>query len=152
MITLVRTNSDSSDFVSLVRLLDADLAIRDGDEHSFYSQFNKINNIRYAVVAYENQIPMGCGALKEFNTEAIEVKRMYVSPSARRKGIASKILSELEKWAGELSYSKCILETGRKQPEAISLYENSGYKLIPNYGQYQGVENSLCFEKQLRVV
>jgi GNAT superfamily N-acetyltransferase len=65
-------------------------------------------------------------------------------------GIASNILAELEKWASELSYAKCILETGKKQPEAISLYKKNGYRIIPNYGQYCEVENSLCFEKKLK--
>ena len=74
---------------------------------------------------------------------------MFVSPESRRKGIAAKILTELENWATELSYAKCILETGKKQPEAIGLYIKNGYKSIPNYGQYAGVENSLCFEKEM---
>ena len=59
------------------------------------------------------------------------------------------ILHELETWAKELGYEKCYLETGIKMPEAIKLYEKSGYSLIPNYGQYIGVETSRCFEKQL---
>ncbi len=149
MIKLVRTNSENRDFIALVKLLDADLAIVDGKDHVFYSQFNKIDNIRYVIVAYEDEKAMGCGAIKEFDKGTMEVKRMYVSPQNRKKGIASMILSELEKWASELSASKCILETGKRQYEAVGLYKKSGYQLIPNYGQYAGVENSLCFEKDL---
>ena len=150
MINILRTSSENHDFIELVRLLDADLAIRDGDKHTFYDQFNKIDNIRYVVVAYENNIPAGCGAIKEYKPDSMEVKRMYVLPEHRKKGIASKILDELEIWASELFYSKCILETGKGQPEAIELYKKKGYTLIPNYGQYAGVKNSLCFEKRLR--
>jgi len=150
MIKLVRTNSENRDFITLVKLLDADLAIVDGKDHVFYSQFNKIDNIRYVIVAYDDERAAGCGAIKEFGRDAMEVKRMYVSPQNRKKGIASMILSELEKWASELSASKCILETGKRQYEAVGLYKKSGYQLIPNYGQYAGVENSLCFEKELR--
>ena len=149
MIKLVRTNSENRDFITLVKLLDADLAIVDGKDHVFYSQFNKIDNIRYVIVAYDDERAAGCGAIKEFGSDAMEVKRMYVSPQNRKKGIASMILSELEKWASELSASKCILETGKRQYEAVGLYKKSGYQLIPNYGQYAGVENSLCFEKDL---
>ena len=149
MITLVRTNSESADFVMLVKYLDADLAVRDGDEHAFYSQFNKIDRIRYCVVAYDNSTPVGCGAIKEFSADAMEVKRMFVNPIARKLGVATKVLGELEKWAKELGYKSCILETGKKQPEAIALYEKNGYLSIPNYGQYDGIENSLCFEKKL---
>lgn len=150
MIHLLRTDSTHPDFVALVKLLDADLAIRDGADHSFYAQYNKIDKIKYVVVAYENGKALGCGAIKEYEPDTIEVKRMYVSPESRNKGIASKVLAELEKWAGELSYARCILETGKKQPEAIDLYKKNGYQLIPNYGQYTGVENSLCFEKKIR--
>jgi putative acetyltransferase len=70
-------------------------------------------------------------------------------PDNRGKGIAAQILNELEKWAKELNYKKCVLETGHKQPEAIALYKKNGYKQIPNYGQYIGIENSVCFEKLL---
>jgi GNAT superfamily N-acetyltransferase len=150
MIKIVRTSSDHPDFVGLVRLLDADLAERDGEEHSFYVQFNKVDRIRHVVLAYEDDEPVGCGTLKEFGLNIMEVKRMYVPPPHRRKGIASRVLSELENWARELSCTACVLETGKRQPEAIELYRRSGYTVIPNYGQYAGVENSLCFRKELR--
>ena len=149
MLTLTRTDSDNSDFIQLVRLLDADLATRDGNEHSFYAQFNKIDKIRHVVVAFENNLPVGCGAIKSYDLQTMEVKRMYTLPEHRGKGIARNILKELEKWAAELSCNKCILETGKRQPEAIELYQRSGYTIIPNYGQYAAIENSVCFEKQL---
>lgn len=149
MIILKRTNSENPDFIQLVKLLDADLAIRDGEEHLFYSQFNTLDKIKHVVIAYEEKIPVGCGAIKEYCPDKMEVKRMYVSPYHRNKGIASKILYELENRARELSYKKCILETGKKQPEAIGLYKKTGYTLIENYGQYAGVKNSVCFEKIL---
>ncbi|MBD1395815.1 GNAT family N-acetyltransferase [Pontibacter sp. JH31] len=146
-IQLIRTDSTHADFVELVRYLDADLAERDGEEHSFYAQFNKIDMIRHVVVAYAGEKPVGCGAIKAYDLQTVEVKRMYVSPESRGTGVATSVLSELEKWAKELAYQRCILETGKKQPEAIGLYQKHGYSVIPNYGQYAGVENSLCFEK-----
>jgi putative acetyltransferase len=149
MTKTVRTDSHNEHFIELVKLLDADLAIRDGEDHFFYAQFNKIDLIKYAVVAYENNIPLGCGAIKEFDANTMEIKRMYVKPESRGKGIASKILSELEAWASELSYNKCLLETGIKQPEALRLYTKNGYERIPNYGQYADIIGSLCFEKEL---
>ena len=97
MINLVRTDSDNADFIALVKHLDADLAERDGSDHSFYSQFNKINKIKHAVVAYENDKPIACGAIKEFSPDAMEVKRMYTIPASRGKGVAGKVLTELEK-------------------------------------------------------
>lgn len=149
MLQIIRTDSTNKDFVNLVRQLDAELAQRDGNEHSFYSQFNKIDKLKHVIVAYEDEIAVSCGAIKEFGPGSMEVKRMYTLPEFRSKGIASKVLKELETWASELTYDKCILETGKRQPEAIHLYEKNGYKLIPNYGQYEGVENSVCFEKLL---
>src|SRR4051794_37506165 len=107
---LIRTDAQHPHFIALVRELDADLAIRDGRDHDFYNQYNKIDTIKYAVVAYEEDIPVGCGAIKEYNLTAMEVKRMYTLPGSRGKGIASQVLSELEIWAKELNYHKCILE------------------------------------------
>jgi GNAT superfamily N-acetyltransferase len=147
MINLIRTNSENADFRILVKFLDAELAVADGEGHLFYSQFNKLDKIRYVVLAFEDEKAVGCGALKEYDSNTMEIKRMFVSTSGRGGGIATGILTELEKWAHELSFGKCILETGKKQPEAIGLYKKNGYTLIPNYGQYEGIENSLCFEK-----
>jgi GNAT superfamily N-acetyltransferase len=150
MIKIRRTDSDNQDFIELVKFLDADLAERDGDDHSFYAKFNKIEKIKYVVVAYENDKPVGCGAIKEYSPNTMEIKRMYTSPEGRGKGIATKVLTELEVWAAELFCEKCVLETGKRQPEAIGLYKKNGYTLIPNYGQYAEIENSLCFEKEIR--
>jgi len=150
MTNLVRTNSDNSDFRELVALLDADLQIRDGAEHSFYAQFNKIDKIREVVVAYENEKAVGCGAFKEYSARAAEIKRMFVRPENRGRGIAGKILTELETWAKELKFSECVLETGVKQPEAIRLYKKSGYETIPSYGQYLNIENSVCMKKLIK--
>jgi GNAT superfamily N-acetyltransferase len=150
VIKITRTDSDNQDFIELVKYLDADLAERDGNDHSFYAQFNRIDKIKYVVVAYENGKPMGCGAIKEYTSNTMEIKRMYTWPGSRGKGIATKVLTELETWATELSCEKCILETGKRQPEAIELYKKNGYKLISNYGQYAEIENSLCFEKEMK--
>lgn len=149
MYKLIKTNSQDPVFRKLVSLLDSELAITDGDEHAFYDQFNKIDSIKYVVLAFSGEKPVGCGAIKELDSQTMEVKRMYVVHSARGKGIASGILEALENWAKELAYSRCVLETGVRQPDAIALYKKNRYLLTQNYGQYIGVENSLCFEKLL---
>lgn len=147
--TFTRTNSDNQDFQKLVNALDADLKIRDGEDNAFYAQFNKITAIKYTVVAYDGNLPVGCGAIKQYAEDTMEVKRMYVLPAKRGHGIAASILQKLEIWAKELYYIRCILETGQKQPEAIALYKKQSYQIIPNYGQYEGIANSICFEKLL---
>lgn len=149
MLQLKRTDSTDADFIQLVQLLDADLAVRDGAEHAFYAQFNKVHMIQHVVIAYENNTAAGCGAFKPFDTDSVEIKRMYVLPAHRNKGIAAAVLQQLEQWAAEEGYVAAVLETEKKQPEAIRLYEKCGYSRIPNYGQYAGVENSVCMKKEL---
>ncbi len=147
MSTFIRTDSNNISFRELVMFLDAELAERDGLEHAFYAQYNKINLIKNAVVFFENDRAIACGAIKEYDSSSMEVKRMFTRMEWRGRGIAPKILQELETWTIELGYTRCILETGKKQPEAINLYIKAGYIQIPNYGQYAGIENSICFEK-----
>jgi GNAT superfamily N-acetyltransferase len=149
MTTFIRTDSDNTDFKTLVALLDADLKIRDGDEHAFYAQFNKITTIRNAIVCYIDDKAIGCGAFRAYDKSIVEIKRMFVLPECRGHGIAMKILNELELWAAELNYREYILETGKKQPEAIRLYQKAGYAVIPSYGQYLHVENSVCMMKSV---
>ncbi|HEY5690433.1 MAG TPA: GNAT family N-acetyltransferase [Cyclobacteriaceae bacterium] len=149
MVSIIKTDASHRDFVALVDLLDQELAERDGEMHAYYHQFNEISRIKFAIITYKDGIPVGCGALKEFEKDTQEVKRMYVLPEMRGQGIASGILKELEHWAMKQGYKKCILETGKNQPEAIELYKKSGYKIIANYGQYISIENSVCFEKLL---
>ncbi len=149
MIRLVRTNAKNQDFLELLKQLDAYLEEMDGDEHPFYDQYNQLDGILQVVVAYEDAEAVGCGALKEFDPQTMEIKRMYTAPHGRGKGVASGILTELEQWAAALGFERCILETGVKQREAIGLYHKNRYVLIPNYGPYASAENSLCFEKKL---
>lgn len=149
MLKIIRTNSENPDFIALVRMLDADLAEKNGEKNSFYTQYNKIALIKHVLVAYMNEQAVACGAIKEYEPSVMEVKRMFTLPGQRGQGTASQILAELERWAMELGYSKCVLETGRHMPDAVHLYQKNGYAVIPNYGQYAAVENSICFEKSL---
>ncbi len=146
---LQRSNGQSKDFAGLVRELDAYLTLVDREDHAFYDQYNQIDDIEFALVAYLNNEPVGCGAIKPLGEDAMEVKRMFVLPEQRGKGIASAILNGLEEWARNLGMKKCILETGKRQKEAVAFYSRNGYIEIPNFGQYKGVENSVCFEKGL---
>lgn len=147
MIKLIRTNSDNQDFINLVSELDNLLKVKDGDEHDFYSQFNKIDSINHVLLAYENEVAVACGAFKEFAEDCVEIKRMFVLPGNRGMGVATKILLELEAWATELSFEVAVLETGKNLPNAVRLYEKHAYQKIPNYGQYKNVSNSVCFMK-----
>jgi len=149
MIKLVRTNSENKDFVNLVNYLNAYLKIVDGDDHAFYNQYNNIDVLKHVVMAYKDQIPLACGTFKALDENTVEIKRMFTQINARGNGIASKVLQELEKWSKELSYRTCVLETGKRQTEAVYFYKKMNYSIIPNYGQYENITNSLCFKKEL---
>lgn len=150
MITLVRTTSENQDFVALVQLLDADLKIRDGDEHAFFSQYNKLDTIKNVVIAYMDGKAVGCGAFKLYKDTTVEIKRMYTMEEARGNRIGTHVLVELEQWALEAGFTDALLETGFRMPEAIGLYIKSGYERIPNYGQYVNIAASRCFKKELK--
>ncbi|AZB35294.1 GNAT family N-acetyltransferase [Chryseobacterium bernardetii] len=147
--TIHRTDSHSSDFKNLVKSLDATLAHHNGDNDDFFAQFNKIDTIKNCIVAYIDEVPAACGAFKELSEDTVEIKRMFTNPEFRKRGLGSSIVGELENWAKELGYKKAVLETSKDLTNAISVYEKSGFKRIPNYGQYVGVDSSVCFEKRL---
>ncbi len=149
MIRIIRTDSSDTDFMKLVSELDEYLAVKDGDEHEFYDQFNKLDSIKHVVVLYKEKEPVACGAIKEYKEDVAEIKRMFVKPEERNKGYASKVLRILELWALELGYQKCILETGTRQFEAIGLYKRNNYKETRKYPPYEKMEDSHCFEKIL---
>jgi GNAT superfamily N-acetyltransferase len=147
MIELVRTTSDNEDFGKLVDELDAYLSVLDGEDHAFYTLFNKSSLLKNALICYENEMPVGIGAYKEYDSETAEIKRMFTLPEHRGKGIAKAILTELELWAKEENYKVSILETGFLQHDAIGLYQKLGYEITENFGQYIGVDNSICMKK-----
>ena len=149
MISFLRTHSENPDFKKLVVELDAILKILDGEDHVFYADLNQTAVLNEVLIAFENNMPVGCGAFRTYAENTVEIKRMYVPELYRNKGIASKILAELEAWAKELGNTKCILETGIMQVEAVGLYPKNGYEKIENYGNYKGIANSICFGKTI---
>lgn len=148
-ITIKRTDSYDLDFPQLVGLLNLELRERYGTLQSAYDTYNHIKDLDTVVIAYCNDVPAGCGCFKKFDNSTVEIKRMFVKPAERKQGIASSMLSELEIWAKEDGYTYAVLETAAKQPESIALYKKVGYTTIPNYGQYIGMELSICMRKKL---
>ncbi len=147
--SIKRTDSSDQDFQKLVYLLDQDLAIRNGELNSFYATYNKLDSIKNAIVYYLENTPVGCGAFKSFDINAVEIKRMFVLSNYRGHGIGLAILEALELWAAELSFSECVLETGHTNPEAKALYKKCGYQIIPNFGPYINADNSVCMKKSI---
>ncbi|WP_118952068.1 GNAT family N-acetyltransferase [Taibaiella helva] len=149
MITYLRVNAEHAGFRELVHELDAFLAVINGTGNDFFSRLNHIEPLKQVVVACEGGRAIGCGAIKAYDEETMEVKRMFVRPGKRGQGIAAGVLEELERWSLELGYGRCILETAGALTDAIRLYTRNHYRAIPNYGPYEDVATSVCFEKRL---
>jgi putative acetyltransferase len=101
------------------------------------------------LIAWLDGQPVGCGALRPMGPGVAEVKRMYVEPAARGRGLSRRLLTELERAAAGMGYTTVRLETGLRQSAAIRLYDTAGYHRIANYGIYVGNPQSVCFEKGL---
>tara|TARA_R110002012_G_scaffold322096_1_gene555387 strand:+ start:75298 stop:75750 length:453 start_codon:yes stop_codon:yes gene_type:complete len=147
--SIKKTSYEDKDFQKLTKALDNDLRVKDGDEHAFYNQFNSLEGLAQVIVVYKNKKAIGCGAFKNYDFHTAEIKRMFVLPEYQGKGIGSIILNELENCAKLQNFKYCILETGIRQPDAIALYKKNQYQIIENYGQYKGMQNSICFNKEL---
>lgn len=148
-LNLKRTTSADPDFRMLITELDADLRDRNGEVMDVYDEHNIIELIDTVVIAYLENVAVGCGCFKSYDAEAVEIKRMFVRPQGRGKGISRKILTVLEHWALDLGFQYTILETGSKQNEALGLYYKAGYIEIPKYGPYVDLPDSICFRKSL---
>jgi GNAT superfamily N-acetyltransferase len=101
------------------------------------------------LVAYADGRAVGCGAVRRNDPDVAEIKRMYVVPEARGRGIARQVLGELEAEARRLGVSRLVLETGLRQAEALSLYRRAGFVEIPLFGEYIDSPLSVCMEKYL---
>lgn len=137
----------SPDFAGLVACLDADLEGR--YPGLGWEGASSAPDWLAAVIAYSGETPVGCGALRELEPGVGEIKRMFVLPGARRRGLARRILGALEARARELSYPVVRLGSGVRQPEALALYESAGYRRIALFGEYEGAELCVCYEKTL---
>ncbi|WP_435357098.1 GNAT family N-acetyltransferase [Emticicia sp. SJ17W-69] len=149
MIEILRTNSENPDFAQLVMLLDAHLWEQYPETQAEYDTYNIIETNNTVIIAYNENIAVGCGCFKKLDDENVEIKRMYVKPESRGLGVSHLILAELEQWAKELGFKAALLETLYKQSAAISLYQKRGFKIIQNYGPYVGLDKSICMKKEL---
>lgn len=150
MIRTRRTTSVHPDFQMLIRALDRDLRASNGDEaQDFLDQFNIITDIDTVVLVYAEDRAVACGCFKPFDDRSVEIKRMFVQPEYRGKGLAAALLTELEQWAKELGSTRVVLETGSRLESAVRLYTRQGYERVPNWGQYIGIPESICMGKEL---
>lgn len=146
---ILKTDGKNADFVKLTKLLDDDLNGRYGQKQEQYNKHNKLDGINDAAVIYKDKVPVACGAFKKYNDETVELKRIFVTKENRGHGLSKIIVNKLEEAARASGFRVSVLQTGKKQPEAINLYKNAGYGIIQNYGQYAGDDNSVCMKKDL---
>ena len=148
-IKIIHTDSRNKDFIKLIKLLDDDLNGQYGELQKQYDKHNKVDYINDVVIIYDDEVPVAFGGFKEHDSESVEMKRVFVKKENRRQGLSKKVINELEKLVQAKGYKYAVLETGKKQIEAINLYKSSGYEMIENYGPYVGYENSICMKKDL---
>lgn len=146
-----RTNGKDKDFIENCRLLDMDLDRRVGKEikRDKYTKYNQLDEIQEAIVVYKDNKAIGGGAIRKYDDENIELKRIFVHTNYQGQGIGSKLVSLLIEWAIELGYKRMILETGELLVESCAVYKKLGFEIIPNYGPYINMPESLCMAKNL---
>ena len=149
MLEIRRTNSENPDFKRLTQELDVALCDLYGTKQEDFEEYNRIIDLDTVVLAYQDDIAIGCGCFRKFNEDSIEIKRMFVTPEHRGKGVASRILYELESWGYELKYSYATLETGNKQIPAIEMYQGLGYMIIDHFTNHANADISVSMIKSL---
>ena len=148
----VRTDGKNEDFIENCRLLDMDLDRRVGRQikREKYQKFNQLDEIREAIVVYDHGRAVGGGAIRRYDDENIELKRVFVHNEYQGQGIWSRLVSLLIEWAAELGYRRMILETGELLAESCAVYKKLGFAVIPNYGPYADMPESLCMAREIR--
>jgi GNAT superfamily N-acetyltransferase len=151
-VTIAAEPIDSADARRLVEALDAHLASRYTPEQRFGPNLKPAQlapGLGTFVVARMEGRPVGCGAVRLLDPTTVEVKRMFVEPETRGRGVAKEILAHLEGFGRELGARRAVLETGVYQDEAIGLYRRAGYRQVDCWGEYTTSPTSVCYEKAI---
>lgn len=145
------TNGQDKDFIQLCHALDMFLNELVGGEENRaqYIPYNVLDDIHDVLVAYENNTPIGCASFKRYDDKSAEVKRVFVKEEYRGKQVGRQLMESLEQLARDKGYSYLILESGEPLVAAMRLYRSLGYTVIPNYGQYVNMADSVCMKKML---
>lgn len=146
-----RTDGTDKDFIENCRRLDKDLDERVGKviQREKYQKYNQLDKIKEAIVVYDENTLVGAGSIRKYDIQNVELKRIYISPLFRGRGIGTELVSRLMEWAKELGYQRMILETGERLTESCALYKKLGFEIIPNYGPYENMKESLCMARDL---
>ncbi len=143
------TDRTNKDFLALVQMLETELDEINFETHQLSAPFNKVDTLLAVVVIYVEGQPVACGGLKQFDETSLEIKRIFVRKGFRKLGLAQKVMAELERIARERGCAATVLETGTRLTSAVSLYKKLNYQVIPSYGPYKNIQNTVCFRKEL---
>jgi GNAT superfamily N-acetyltransferase len=151
MIEFRFTDGSDRDFAILRRELDSclDALVAGKLDRSQYAKYNQVDDIRDVIVVYAENEPVGCACYKKYNAETAEIKRVFIRNEYRGKGLSRQMLLKLEDRAKAQGYKALILETSEPCVAAANLYQAMGYAVIPSYGQYADMTDSICMGKYL---
>ncbi len=147
----VYTDGRNLDFIELCRQLDDNLDELVGgfEQRKNYVQYNTLEDIHDVILFYDQEKPCACASFKHYEEDTAEMKRVFVRQEYRGLGVSKALIQTLEARAKEKGYRRMILETGKPLIAATRLYQNMGYQIIDNYGQYKNMELSICMSKEL---
>ena len=148
-VELSRSPAPTDDFLAVMAHLDDELAKLNGCQQQTYAGYNKPVGLALVVVAYDSGLPVAIGAYKVRDDSRAEIKRMFVEPSHRGRGLSRQVLAALEAAIAEAGLGSIVLETSRHFEAANGLYRNSGYRPIANFPPYQNLADSTCYQKDL---
>ena len=146
----VITNEKDERFIELTKELDNEYFQNIGDAVFKYQDYNDLNDPHIVILVLNWSKPIACGSFRLFDKDTIEIKRLYVKKRYRRKGIAYKMVKQLEKMAIEENFRYSIIETGKDNEAAISLYRKLDYEPIENFGIFKDDDLCICMKKEFK--
>lgn len=141
------TDEKDERFLKLVDELDKGYYERIGDELNKYKKYNEFKNPHFVILLLDCDEAVACASYREFDSDSVEFKRVYVKKDYRKKGIAFNLIKKLEKQVTAKNYRYSYIVTGKHNYAAIKLYEKLNYKTVPKFGQFKDDETVICMKK-----
>ncbi len=146
----ILTDEKDERFLKLVDELDRGYYIRIGDELSKYDRYNEFKVPHVVILLLDSDKPIACASYRVCNKDSVEFKRVYVKKEYRKRGIAYKLIRQLEKDVVDKNFKNSFIITGKNNSPAIGLYEKLNYKLIGKFGQFKDDGNVICMKKEFK--
>ena len=144
------TNEKDERFIELTKELDNEYFQLHGDVVLKYQDYNDLNDPHIVMLALNWGKPIACASFRLFDKDTIEIRRVYVKKRYRKKGIAYKLVKQLEKLAMEENFKYSVIETGKENIAAINLYKKLDYEIVDNFGMFEGDDLCICMKKQFK--